>query len=149
MLLTIEFHAENAPDIGYLLHKNPAAIFEAEMWFGKIRVFYPVVEEGRCQVVLLLEVDPIGLVRNSRRANTLDQYVNDRPYVASSFLSVALIEAFSTAMNGKSRERPERVSEKMPVKISVAAVSCDAGEELIRRLFAPLRLRGYGETPAA
>ena len=138
MLMTIEFHAENAPDLGYLLHKNPASVFEAEMWFGKVRVFYPVVEARRCQVALLLEVDPIGLVRNSRRANTLDQYVNDRPYVASSFLSVALIEAFSSAMNGKSRERPERVGEKMPIKISLVAVACDAGEELIARLFAPL-----------
>ncbi len=134
----MEFHAENAPDIGYLLHKNPASVFDSALWFGKVRVFYPVVEERRCRVALLLEVDPIGLVRNSRRAHTLDQYVNDRPYVASSFLSVALIEAFSTAMNGKSRERPERVSEKMTVKITVAALSCDGGEDLTTRLFAPL-----------
>ena len=143
MFLTIDFHAENAPDIGYLLHKNPGSAFESGMWFGKIRVFYPVVESQRCQIALLLEVDPIGLVRNKRRANTLDQYVNDRPYVASSFLSVALIEAFSTAMNGKSRERPERVGEKMRVAIHIAALACDGGEDLITRLFAPL---GYTVT---
>ena len=143
MLLTMEFHAENAPDLGHLLRKNPANVFEAEMWFGKIRAFYPVVESDRCQVALLLEVDPVGLVRNSRRARTLDQYVNDRPYVASSFLSVALIEAFSAAMNGVSRERPERVGETMPVKIEIAALACDGGEDLLSRLFAPL---GYAVT---
>ena len=143
MLLTLECQAENAADIGYLLHKNPGNVFESEMWFGKIRVFYPVVDENRCQIALLLEVDPVGLVRNSRRANTLDQYVNDRPYVASSFLSVALIEAFSTAMNGKSRERPERVGERFPVKIEIAALACDGGEDLIAQLFAPL---GYAVT---
>src|SRR5689334_3185596 len=98
MLLTITCIAENAADLGYLLHKNPASIYREKMWFGDITVFYPEVEEQRCTAALLLEVDPVGLVRGSRRrAQSLDQYVNDRPYVASSLLSVALTAAFGPA----------------------------------------------------
>src|SRR6266536_3187201 len=84
MLLTITSEAERATDLGYLLHKNPTNLFEKEMWFGRAFVFYPEAEEHRCTAALLLEVDPIGLVRG--KGTTLDQYVNDQPYVASSLM---------------------------------------------------------------
>ena len=139
MLLTITCEAEQATDLGYLLHKNPANLYEETLWFGGISVFYPEAEEGRCTAALLLEVDPIGLVRGgNRRANGLDQYVNDRPYVASSLLSVALVTAFGTAMNGRSKERPTRVTERMQLTAHLAALNCAGGAELIQRLFAPL-----------
>ena len=48
---------------------------------------------------LLLDVDPVGMVRGKSRDHRflLGHYVNDRPYVASSFLSVALAHHFSEA----------------------------------------------------
>ncbi len=141
MLLTLTCEAERATDLGYLLHKNPANLFEKELWFGKARVFYPEAEDHRCTAALLLEVDPVGLVRG--KSTTLDQYVNDRPYVASSLMSVAIGEVFGTALGGRSKDRPERVEEEMPLRAALAAVDCDGGEPLIRRLFEPL---GYAVT---
>ncbi len=138
MLLTLTCTAPNADDLGYLLHKNPANVFEADLAFGTVTVCWPECTPDRCTAALLLDVDPIGLVRNHRNAHTLDQYVNDRPYVASSMLSVALVEAFSTAMNGRSRERPERVSEKMAFEAHIDVLHVSHGEDLVPRLFEPL-----------
>ena len=144
MLLTITCETEQATDLGYLLHKNPTNVFSERLWFGEVMVFYPEVEAKRCTVALLLDVDPVGWVRgNRRRPSGLDQYVNDRPYVASSLMSVAIVTAFGSALNGKSRERPERVTEKMALRVRLAAVRCMAGEDLIQRLFVPL---GYTVT---
>jgi hypothetical protein len=52
----------------------------------------------------------------------LTQYVNDRPYAASSFLSVAISNVFGTAMTGRSKDRPELAETAMPlvVELSVA-----------------------------
>lgn len=138
MLLTLTAQTNNAADLGYLLYKNPANPFEKEMWFGKARVFYPEVTLDRCTAALLLEVDPVGLVRGPSRTAGLDQYVNDRPYVASSMMSVAIGEVFRTAMTGVSKDRPERAAEPMDLTATLSAVDCDAGENLIRRLWEPL-----------
>ena len=84
MLLTITCEAERATDLGYL-HKNPGS------WFGSIRIFYPEADDRRCTAVLLLDVDPIGLVRRSnRRALGLDQYVNDRPAIGGRWGSTSM-----------------------------------------------------------
>ena len=131
-----------ATDIGYLLHKNPAGLQSFEQSFGAVHVFYPVAEEDRCQVCVLLDVDPVGLVRG-RGERSLDQYVNDRPYVASSFLSVALNKLFSTAMNGRSKERQELVEMPIPLKATLAVIPSRGGEDLLQRLFEPL---GYAVT---
>jgi RNA repair, ligase-Pnkp-associating, region of Hen1 len=111
MLLTLTAVAQppalpDARDLGFLLHKNPAALFQKELAFGTAQVFYPEATPKRTTAALLVELDPIRLVRG--RADSLFQYVCDRPYVASSFLSVALSECFSTALAGRSKERPER-----------------------------------------
>src|SRR5206468_4088186 len=94
-----------ATDLGHLLRKNPASVQSFELSYGRAHVFYPEATEERCTAALFVEIDPIGLVRNRRgpagEARTLEQYVNDRPYVASSFLSVALAEIFGSAMSGK------------------------------------------------
>jgi hypothetical protein len=80
VLLTLTCDAPNATDLGYLLHKNPSSVFQEEIACGKITVFTPEASPERCTVALLLDVDPIGLVRGGMgRANGLDQYVNDRP----------------------------------------------------------------------
>ncbi|HLK60105.1 MAG TPA: 3' terminal RNA ribose 2'-O-methyltransferase Hen1 [Chthonomonadaceae bacterium] len=139
MLLTITCEAERATDLGYLLHKNPANVFTEETGFGSVTVFYPEAAPDRCTAALLLEIDPIGLIRGgSRRAAGLAQYVNDRPYVASSLLCVGIATAFGTAMNGRCKERPERVEEKLPLRIQLSALNCGGGEALLTRLFAPL-----------
>ncbi|MBS1998626.1 MAG: 3' terminal RNA ribose 2'-O-methyltransferase Hen1, partial [Cyanobacteria bacterium SZAS LIN-2] len=97
MLLTIATTHSPATDLGFLLHKNPDNVQSFDLSFGTARVFYPEAGAERCQVALLLEVDPIGLVRRdkgSRDNMPLEQYVNDRPYVASSFFSVAIAQVF-------------------------------------------------------
>jgi hypothetical protein len=61
----------------------------------------------RCSAAILLEVDTVALVRGRRgpagEGGQLEQYVNDRPYGASCFMSVALGRLFTTALNGKSK----------------------------------------------
>ena len=87
MLLTISTTAFPATDLGFLLHKHPARVQEVELSFGKAHVFYPEASAERCTAAFLLEVDPVGLVRGRGNGDgTLDAYVNDRPYVASSFM---------------------------------------------------------------
>ena len=110
MLLTIATTHRPATDLGHLLHKHPDRVQSFGVPFGEAHVFYPEAGEERCTAALLLEVDPVGLVRRGRGRGTfaLAQYVNDRPYVASSFLCVALNTVFKTAMAGTSQARPER-----------------------------------------
>ncbi|MCX6381460.1 MAG: 3' terminal RNA ribose 2'-O-methyltransferase Hen1 [Armatimonadetes bacterium] len=138
MILSITSEGANASDMGYLLHKHPDNIFEANLWFGRASVFYPEATEERCTATLLLQVDPVNLVRGKQKAFTLEQYVNDRSYVVSSFMSVALIEAYRSAINGNCKHRPELVERKFSLTARLCAVSCRAGEEVIRRLFEPL-----------
>ena len=140
MHLTITTTHRPATDLGFLLHKNPARLQSSKASFGQIHVFYPEATATRCTVTLLLDVDPIALVRKHAGGGgfALDQYVNDRPYAASSFLSVAIAEVFGTAMTGRSKERAELAEAPIPLEATVAAVPCKDGEELLRRLFGPL-----------
>ena len=141
MLLTLTTTHNPATDLGYLLHKNPAKLHSFELSFGKAHVFYPEATSERCTAALLLDVDPVGLVRGKRgqhEGGTLDQYVNDRPYVLSSFLSVAMGRAFGTAMSGRSKGRQELADQAMPLTANLTVVACRAGEGLIRELFEPL-----------
>ena len=105
MLLTITTTHRPATDLGYLLVKNPARCQSFSLAFGQAHVFYPEATEQRCTAALMLEVDPVGLVRGRRLggpdAFSLAQYVNDRPYAASSMVAVALGKVFRTAMAGR------------------------------------------------
>src|SRR5690242_12028669 len=103
-----------ATDLGFLLHKNPARVQSFELSFGRAHVFYPEASPERCTAALLLEVDPVGLVRRPGEA-ALAQYVSDRPYVASSLLSVAIGQVYGSALAGRSRERPELVERALPL----------------------------------
>ena len=58
--------AQGASDLGYLLHKHPGRVQEFEQPFGTAHVFYPEATDERCTVALLLEVDPVALVRGRR-----------------------------------------------------------------------------------
>lgn len=147
MLLTITSTTAPATDLGYLLHKNPARAHAFELTFGRAHVFYTEADIDRCTAALLLEVDPVGLVRGRKgppgEGRALEQYVNDRPYVASSFLSVAIADVFGTALSGRSKERPELASRALPFEARIAALPCRGGEAFLRRLFEPL---GYTVT---
>lgn len=136
MLLTITSTRQPATDLGYLLHKNTARSQSFELPFGMAHVFYPEATVKRCTVAMLLEIDPIGLVRGEGR--TLREYVNDRPYAASSFLSVAISRVFGTALGGKSKERPELALTPLPLRARISVLPCRDGEDFLRRLFEPL-----------
>ncbi|WBA43316.1 3' terminal RNA ribose 2'-O-methyltransferase Hen1 [Hymenobacter canadensis] len=140
MLLTISTTHQPATDLGYLLHKNPARLQTLELTAGQAHIFYPEATSERCTVALLLEIDPVGLVRSQKGAAenfALAQYVNDRPYVASSFLSTALAKSFNTAMNGTCQDRPGLPDALLPLEATVAVVPAASPAQL-HRLFAPL-----------
>ncbi|HEX3510604.1 MAG TPA: 3' terminal RNA ribose 2'-O-methyltransferase Hen1 [Solirubrobacteraceae bacterium] len=139
MLLTITTTHAPATDLGYLLHKHPERLQSFSMPFGEAHVFYPALSQARCSAVLLLDVDPVGLIRRGVRFPRLDQYVNDRPYVASSFMSVAIGRVFRSALAGKCAERPELVDTPLPLRAELGAIGCTGGEDILRRLFEPLR----------
>jgi 3' terminal RNA ribose 2'-O-methyltransferase Hen1 len=141
MLLTISTTHQPATDLGYLLHKNPARLQTEELSFGKAYVFYPEATAERCTAALLVEIDPVGLVRGRGPAGEggqLEQYVNDRPYAANSFLSVALGRLFTTAMSGRSKERQELAETGIPLSAHLPVIAARGGEDLVRRLFEPL-----------
>jgi 3' terminal RNA ribose 2'-O-methyltransferase Hen1 len=146
LLLTIATSHVPATDLGYLLHKNPDRHHTADLSFGSAHVIYPVAAADRCEAAVLLEVDPVGLVRRGRSEPaqaSLARYVNDRPYVASSFMSVAIGRLFATALSGRSKERPALAAQPVPLEMSLPVVPCQGGEPLLRRLFEPL---GYQVT---
>lgn len=135
MLLTITTTHKPATDLGYLLHKNPSRLHRIELAFGDAYVAYPEATEERCTAALVVDVDTVGLVR---KREGLAQYVNDRPYAASSFLSVAMAKAFGTALSGRSKDRPELVTVPLPLELHIAGVPCRGGETILRQLFEPL-----------
>jgi 3' terminal RNA ribose 2'-O-methyltransferase Hen1 len=142
MLLTLTTTYFPATDLGYLLHKNPSRVQTFPLAFGQVHVFYPEVGPERCTAALLLEVDPVRLVRRAGgpagEGHALEQYINDRPYVASSFLSVAIAQVFGSALGGRSKDRPELAATAIPLRARLAVLPARGGETLLRRLFEPL-----------
>ena len=140
MILTITTTRRPAAELGFLLAKHPGKVQQFELPFGKAHVFYPEAADGRCTFALLLDVDPIGLVRGRRdqEAFSLHEYVNDRPYVASSFLSVALSRVLGSALNGRCEARPDLLEVRWPLEVRLHVLPCRGGEALLRRLFEPL-----------
>lgn len=142
MLLTISTTYSPATDIGYLLHKHPERIQSFKLAFGQAHVFYPEARPEKCTVALLLDIDTVGLTRRPHgrfgENFALAPYVSDRPYVASSFLSVAIAQVFSSALSGKSKERPQLSETAIPLEAKLSILPCQGGEQLLRRLFEPL-----------
>jgi len=143
LLLSITTTMSPATDLGFLLAKNPARFQSFTLSFGRVQVFYPEAGPERCTACLLLDIDPVGLVRGRPGGGDglLDQYVNDRPYVASSFLSVAIAQVFGSALAGRRKERAELADTPLPLRACLAAVPCRGGEAVLRRLFEPLGYR--------
>lgn len=141
MFLTIATTRQPAADLGFLLYKHPEKAQQFGTAHGTAHVFYPEAGADRCEVALLLDVDPIALVRGAKKSTpdfALAQYVNDRPYAASSLLAVALGSVFRTAMQGRCDRRPELVDELWPLEVRVPAVPSRGGPRLVRGLFEPL-----------
>jgi len=143
MLLTITTTHKPATDLGYLMHKHPDKFQSVKLSIGKAHIFYPEKTAEKSTIALLLDINPIDMVRGGRsltgKGFSLGQYVNDRPYVASSFMSAAISKAFSTAMNGTCAKRPELVETKLPLAVKISVLPAPKGGELlIRKLFEPL-----------
>ena len=164
MLVTISTTVDPATDLGFLLHKHPEKVHSFPVTAGQAHVFYPEATADRCTAALLLDVDPVALVRSARgqaaESFTLGQYVNDRPYAASSMLAVALSKVFRTAMAGRCDARPELAASPVPLDLHVPALPCRGGPALAGKLFAPLgwqvtasavpldpQFPGWGESP--
>ncbi|ASZ10191.1 3' terminal RNA ribose 2'-O-methyltransferase Hen1 [Chitinophaga pendula] len=142
MLLTISTTHYPASDLSYLLHKHPAKVQQAEVTGGVAHIFYTTVSDERCTAALLLDIDPVALVRGNgnERGNefTLDQYVNDRPYAASSLLSGAIAKVYSSALNGRCKDKPALVNVAMPFEVKIPALPVRGGEAVLKGLFEPL-----------
>lgn len=140
MLLTITNTRQPATDLGWLLHKHPDKVQQFRTTGGEATVFYPQADEDRCTAALRLILDPIELVRGAGPGghSISTQYVNDRPYVASSLLSSALANVYSSALNGRCVDRPDLVETALPLTVTLAVVRVDGWPEGLRRLFEPL-----------
>ncbi|MDR2747469.1 MAG: 3' terminal RNA ribose 2'-O-methyltransferase Hen1 [Treponema sp.] len=126
MLLTITYTGENPADLGYLLHKNPARPQAAELSFGRLLMFYPETGPERCTAALLLDIDPLDLVRGRKGAKPggILDYVNDRPYVCSSFMCTAISQAFGTAMSGRCVKKQELADTPLDLSASLFMLPC-------------------------
>jgi len=142
VMLSLSTTMPQATDLGFLVHKHPDRAQSFDVSIGRAHVVWPEAGVARSTVALLVEVDPIALVRGrSDRSGggfSLSQYVNDRPYAASSMLAVALRRVFGTAMTGRCDTRPELAASAIPLEIDVPVLPSRGGADLVRRLFAPL-----------
>jgi 3' terminal RNA ribose 2'-O-methyltransferase Hen1 len=141
VLLTVSTTHQPATDLGFLLHKHPDRVQQFKQSIGTATVFYPEATVERCTVALMLEVDPVRLAR-SRARNAPDfslaQYVNDRPYAASSLLGVALADVFSTARSGRCNANQELADTAIPLEILIPVLPCRGGAQIAHRVFEPL-----------
>jgi len=140
MLLTITTTHCPATDLGYLLHKHPGRTQSFHLAYGTGHVFYTEASASRCTAALLLDIDPVALSRRQSEdsAAPLQPYVNDRPYVASSLLSVAIAQVFGSALSGHCSDRAELAATPIPLEARIPVIPCRGGEAILRRLFEPL-----------
>ena len=138
MLVTLTTTHRPATDLGYLLHKHPDKAQAFPIAAGTAHVFYPVATDEVCTAALMLDIDPIALVRgNHDKSFALGQYVNDRPYAAGSMLAVAISTVFRSAMNGVSAKQ-DLADRPIPLDIHLPALPARGGTDLVARLFTPL-----------
>ena len=142
MLLTISTTHQPATDLGYLMHKHPDKVQEFKLSsYGKVQIFYPEATLEKCTLALLLDINPLILSRGNQHRNNsfpLQPYVNDRPYVASSFMSHAFSRVLSSALDGHCEDRPELVKTPIPLTVTISVISAKGGQKAIHQLFEPL-----------
>lgn len=140
MLLTITMKGTNTQELGYLLHKNPYRAQSFELSFGMAYVFYTEVTNNRTTAALLLKLNPIDLARGKlgSKDGGLFDYVNDRPYVSSSFMSTALNRIFSTAMNGRCTKRQELADSALDLEAVIYNLPVRGEKTFVQEVFEPL-----------
>ncbi|MDR2444698.1 MAG: 3' terminal RNA ribose 2'-O-methyltransferase Hen1 [Spirochaetaceae bacterium] len=150
MLFTITYGGENPTDLGYLLHKNPARPQTAELSFGRVYVFYPEIGPDRCTAALLLDIDPLDLIRSRKgvKSSGIFDYLNDRPYVCSSFMSTAISKVYGTAMAGRCAKKQELADNPLDLSAGLFMLPCRGGDMLPGLLFEPLGYEVYVEETA-
>jgi 3' terminal RNA ribose 2'-O-methyltransferase Hen1 len=139
-MLTITYTGQKTADLGYLLYKNPYRPQVFELSHGKAYVFYPEVSNERTTAALLLDIDPIDLARGKvgTTSGGLFDYVNDRPYVSSSFLSTAISKVFGTAMTGRADAHQELSDSPLDLMATVLMLPCRGEQEKLNSVFEPL-----------
>ncbi len=139
MLLTINYSGKDTQNLGYLLHKNPSRPQEFVLNYGKAYVFYPEASDESTTAALLLDIDPIDLARGKAggTGGGLFDYVNDRPYVCSSFMGTAISRVFGTAMSGRSKERQELADSPLRLTARVYMLAAP-NQNMIAEIFEPL-----------
>jgi len=145
LLLTITYEGKNTQELGFLLHKNPHRAQQFELSCGKAYVFYPELSDERTTAALLLDIDPIILARGKlgSKDGGLFDYVNDRPYAASSFMSTAINRIFGTAMSGRCDKLQELADTPLDLTATVYELKDGGYPELAKEIFEPL---GYEVT---
>ena len=140
MLLTITYTGTNTQDLGFLLHKNPYRAQQFELSYGKAYVFYPEVSDERTTMALALDINPIDLAKGKpgSGARGLFDYVNDRPYVSSSFMCTALTKVFSTAMGGRCDKRQELADTPLDLTAKIYSLPCRGLPDFAKEVFEPL-----------
>lgn len=140
MILTITYEGKNTQNLGYLLYKNPNRPQVFDLNFGKVYIFYPEVSDERTTVALLLSIDPVELARGKEGTMTggLFDYVNDRPYVLSSFMSTAISRVFGTAMTGRADEHQMLADQELNLTAKLTMLPCRSKQEMLDKVFVPL-----------
>ena len=149
MLLTLTTTHPPATDLGYLLHQEPgaAAVLPAVVRAGARLL--PGGDRGALHGRAAARRRPgrAGAGRAGRRGRALEQYVNDRPYVASSFLSVAIAQVLRHRP-GRREQGPAGAGRDADRRSRPGSPCCPAAaaRRFLRRLFEPL---GYAVTRRA
>ena len=140
MLLTITYEGQNTQNLGYLLHKHPSRPQEFPLPAGKAYVFYPEVSDEKTTIALLLDLDSFSISRGKpgSRYGKLSDYVNDRPYAASSFLSTAIARVFGSAMNGHCEKMQELADGPLKLSACVYMLPVRDKKEILKGIFEPL-----------
>ena len=140
MLISLTARGNDAADVSFLLHKHPDRFQSFDMSYGTCHAFYSQADPNRCTFCLVLDVDPVQMTKGKKRQNkfALAGYVNDRPFVASSFLSSAISQVLGSALSGKCKQRPELTTKAFDFEIEIDVLPVLGGEEMLRRVFEPL-----------
>ncbi|MBR0149548.1 MAG: 3' terminal RNA ribose 2'-O-methyltransferase Hen1 [Lachnospiraceae bacterium] len=140
MLLTITYRGENTQDLGYLLYKNPARPQSVQLSMGRAYIFYPEVSDEETTVALLVSLDPLNLAKGKTGSleKGLFAYVNDRPYVASSFMTNAINRVFGTAMTGRCDSRPELAASELDLEAKIYMLPVRGNKNFLNEVFEPL-----------
>jgi len=140
LLFTITYTGQKTTDLGYLLYKNPARPQMFELNHGKAYVFYPEASDERTTAALLLDIDPIDLARGKvgSTGGGLFDYVNDRPYVSSSFMSTAISKVYGTAMTGRADAHQALSDAPLDLTAEITMLPCRGEKEKLRDVFEPL-----------